>query len=167
MALSYPNIHIYSALTYTLSILQKLLNMAEQDKHIVSAKVKKFVKFVREDVVKRYVPSILNGPPLIELFVFGRSDLLKVHLNGAPRGAIDTALTNPRLYLDVGSIFSKIQIELVHYYLYFLIQFQCNCCKIDNTAQLVTSMPESSIAYKLLMESGQYVNLYDWLQVCV
>lgn len=63
--------------------------------------LRKFVAFVRNDVIGRHLLAIQNAPPLMELFVFTKSDFLKAHVNGAPRGAVDTALTNPRSYIDV------------------------------------------------------------------
>lgn len=41
--------------------------------------------------------------------------------------------------------------------------FQCQCCSIENQLQLLPSMPDNSIAYGLLLECGQQVNLYDWM----
>lgn len=41
--------------------------------------------------------------------------------------------------------------------------FQCKCCALENTNQLLPTMPDNSIAYGLLLESGQQVNIYDWM----
>lgn len=41
--------------------------------------------------------------------------------------------------------------------------FQCKCCAIENSHQLLPTMPDNSIAYGLLLESGQQVNIYDWM----
>lgn len=45
------------------------------------------------------------------------------------------------------------------------VRFQCKCCAIENTNshQLLPTMPDNSIAYGLLLESGQQVNIYDWM----
>lgn len=34
---------------------------------------------------------------------------------------------------------------------------------MENASQLLPTMPDNSIAYGLLLESGQQVNIYDWL----
>lgn len=40
---------------------------------------------------------------------------------------------------------------------------QCNCCELSHAGQLLPSMPDLAIVYKLLSECGQQVNIYDWL----
>lgn len=40
---------------------------------------------------------------------------------------------------------------------------QCNCCELSHVGQLLPTMPDLSIVYKLLSECGQQVNIYDWL----
>lgn len=40
---------------------------------------------------------------------------------------------------------------------------QCNCCIVNDPNALRPTMPDISIAYKLLLECGQQVNIYDWL----
>ena len=41
---------------------------------------------------------------------------------------------------------------------------QCQCCKSEN-GQVLSTMPDVCIVYKLHLEGGQLINLYDWLQV--
>ena len=41
---------------------------------------------------------------------------------------------------------------------------QCQCCKGEN-GQVLSTMPDVCIVYKLHLECGQLINLYDWLQV--
>lgn len=41
--------------------------------------------------------------------------------------------------------------------------FQCDCCVLENPNQLIATMPDISIAYKILQESGQQVNIFDWM----
>lgn len=118
-----------------------MLEMAQKTKRETNVVTKKLLDYLKDNVIGKYVLSFCKGPPFIELFVFSKSELLRAHVIAAPRGAIDTALTNPRAYLE------------------------CSCCRIENASQIVSTMPEISIAHKLLMESGQQVNLYDWLQV--
>ncbi|XP_054262243.1 origin recognition complex subunit 3 [Macrosteles quadrilineatus] len=64
----------------------------------------------------------------------------KRHIIGAPRAALHTALNNPHHYL------------------------QCECCKISNNSEILSTMPDICIAYKLHLESGALINMYDWLQ---
>lgn len=44
-----------------------------------------------------------------------------------------------------------------------MCSLQCDCCELGYPGQLLPSMPDLSVAYKLLLESGQQVNIYDWL----
>lgn len=34
---------------------------------------------------------------------------------------------------------------------------------MENPNQLIATMPDTSITYKILQESGQQVNIFDWL----
>uniref|UniRef100_T1HZ16 Origin recognition complex subunit 3 n=1 Tax=Rhodnius prolixus TaxID=13249 RepID=T1HZ16_RHOPR len=45
-----------------------------------------------------------------------------------------------------------------HHYL------QCVCCKMNSEDQILPTMPDICIAYKLHLESGCLINMYDWLQ---
>ncbi|XP_066902905.1 origin recognition complex subunit 3 [Halyomorpha halys] len=56
------------------------------------------------------------------------------------RGPIHTALNNPHQYL------------------------LCDCCKLEDDAEILPTMPDICIAYKLHLEGGPLINLYDWLQ---
>lgn len=77
------------------------MELAAQTKSETHSAVKNLIKYIENDVIGKHLVSFFNAPPLIELFVFTKSELLKAHVNGAPRGAIDTALSNPYSYLDV------------------------------------------------------------------
>lgn len=50
-----------------------------------------------------------------------------------------------------------------NFILFLICILQCQCCAIENQFQLLPSMPDNSIAYGLLLECGQQVNLYDWM----
>ncbi|XP_014663446.1 PREDICTED: origin recognition complex subunit 3-like [Priapulus caudatus] len=80
--------------------------------------------------------------PLHEIFYFDALSAVKRHLVGTPRAAIQTALSTP------------------HYYL------QCSCCEAEKEA-ILGSMPDICVAYKLHLECGKLINLYDWLQAFV
>ena len=44
---------------------------------------------------------------------------------------------------------------------------QCNCCKLPDPSSIVTSLPDVSVVYKLHLECGRLINLYDWLQAFI
>ncbi|KAF7287625.1 hypothetical protein GWI33_005977 [Rhynchophorus ferrugineus] len=81
---------------------------------------------------------------LYEIFFFDNISIQN-KIIGIHRSAIHTALNNP------------------HYYL------QCNCCEISNTHSIKRTMPDVCIAYKLHLECGKMINMYDWLQafICI
>lgn len=95
--------------------------MAQQSRPETSLVVKDFVAYVREKVVDPNLKSYSNGPPLHELFIFDRGDTMASLVNGASRGAIDTALANPQTYIDVRfflsfSLYSNFFcFKLIHY----------------------------------------------------
>ncbi|XP_066259603.1 origin recognition complex subunit 3 [Euwallacea similis] len=80
-------------------------------------------------------PSSLH---LYEIFFFDDISI-KDKIVGTHRSAIHNALNNP------------------HYYL------QCKCCEISNSRTVKATMPDICIAYKLHLEWGKMINLYDWL----
>lgn len=81
--------------------------------------------------------------PLHEVLFFHSSMAIKRLLVGLPRPALTTALANPQHYL------------------------QCKCCRLDDPSGLVTTLPDICVAYKLHLECGRLINLYDWLQAFV
>ena len=44
---------------------------------------------------------------------------------------------------------------------------QCECCRGAEETAILPTMPDICIAYKLHLECGSLVNLYDWLQAFV
>lgn len=96
--------------------------------------------FLRKEFFGRFLVPFKAGPPLLELFLFSDSQTLRKHIVGAPRAAVHQALLNPQHYL------------------------QCECCDLDSVTQLTPSQPDLSIVYKLHLECGKMINLYDWLQ---
>lgn len=75
-----------------------------------------------------------------ELLYFNDASSLKIHLMAAPRSTAHRALVNPHQY------------------------FKCRCCKISDSGQVLPSMPDLSILYKLHSEYGRLINLRDWLE---
>ncbi|CAG9769059.1 unnamed protein product [Ceutorhynchus assimilis] len=77
--------------------------------------------------------------PFYEIFFFDDISI-KSKIIGMHRSAIHNALNDPNHYL------------------------QCNCCEISNSQTIKATMPDICIAYKLHLECGKMINLYDWLQ---
>nr|XP_034184069.1 origin recognition complex subunit 3 [Osmia lignaria] len=81
-----------------------------------------------------------NCIPANEIFCFNDGNAAKQHIRGSLRAAIHNALSDPQLYLN------------------------CGCCKLEDDDAIVPTMPDLSIIYKLHLESGTLMNMYDWLQ---
>ncbi|XP_074034723.1 origin recognition complex subunit 3 isoform X2 [Leptinotarsa decemlineata] len=77
-----------------------------------------------------------------EIFFFDDISIQN-HIVGCHRSAIHSALNDPQYYL------------------------QCDCCEIPFPSSIRPSMPDISIVYKLHLECGKMINLYDWLQAFV
>ncbi|KAM4042172.1 origin recognition complex subunit 3 isoform 1-T3 [Anomaloglossus baeobatrachus] len=74
--------------------------------------------------------------PLYEVVYFSAASILRKHLNAVPRIALHTALHNPATYLK----------------------------SLENDGALSSAAPDICIAYKLHLECGRLINLYDWLE---
>ncbi|XP_053688466.1 origin recognition complex subunit 3 [Sabethes cyaneus] len=121
---------------------EKLLNAARQPKmeSAFTKAINSLISYITNDIFRQYLRPLSRGPPLIELFVFNDAASVRRHIVGVPRAALHTALNNP------------------HYYL------QCECCELDGDSNLVSTLPDLSVAYKLHLECGRMINLFDWLQ---
>lgn len=122
---------------------ERLMEMSKQQQNQRSPYqllVVEFIDYLRKDFFGNFLISMQMGPPLIELFIYSDSDTLRKHVVGAPRSAIHQALVNPHYYLD------------------------CDCCQLKESSQLTATQPDLSIVYKLHLECGKLINLYDWLQ---
>jgi origin recognition complex subunit 3 len=103
--------------------------------------LKDFVGYFESTIVRTNLRPLTAAPPLCELFVFTDTTTARQHLLGTPRASIHTALNNPNYYL------------------------QCQCCDTtQNALSLLPTMPALSVAYKLHLECGKMINLFDWLQ---
>ncbi|XP_058458953.1 origin recognition complex subunit 3 isoform X2 [Malaya genurostris] len=40
----------------------------------------------------------------------------------------------------------------------------CDCCELADDCSLISTIPDLSVAYKLHLECGRMINLFDWLQ---
>lgn len=101
-----------------------------------------------------------NSKPFHEIFFFNDIASIRDHIVGSHRAAIHTALNNPHHYLQV------IANNPSHRPLPLFL-FQCNCCILSNDASILPTMPDMCIIYKLHLECGKLINMYDWLQAFV
>ncbi|XP_067003057.2 origin recognition complex subunit 3 [Anabrus simplex] len=122
----------------------KLLELSKHQKPLSSFELtrKDLLDYLSEEAF----PKLLSPPtamPMAEILFFDKVSSIRNHIVGAPRAAIHTALNDPQFYLE------------------------CDCCKLTHEGSLLPSMPDISIAYKLYLECGRFINLYDWLQAFV
>ncbi|KAG1671108.1 Origin recognition complex subunit 3 [Nymphon striatum] len=75
-----------------------------------------------------------------EIFYFNDISSIKKHFIVSPRACLQRALTNPAHYL------------------------KCDCCELKSNGEMLSTLPDICIVYKLMLECGRLVNLYDWLQ---
>lgn len=120
----------------------KLLQMSKQEKPIsdFTKSVNETLEFIKTHIVEEYLKPLSKAPTLHELFVFYDIATVRRNIIGAPRAALHMALNNPQYYL------------------------QCKCCELDVQMSIVPSLPDLSVAYKLHLECGKMINLFDWLQ---
>ncbi|CAG5121531.1 unnamed protein product [Candidula unifasciata] len=97
------------------------------------------------DTLHKHLSLLLVCPlsrPLHEIFYFNNLSAIRDQIRATPRCTIQHALTQPGKYLN------------------------CPCCQCEADA-ILPSMPDICIVYKLHLECGTLVNLYDWLQAFV
>lgn len=97
------------------------------------------------DALHEHFQVLLACPmsrPLHEIFYFNDLASIKDQIKASPRCSIQRALIEPGKYLN------------------------CPCCMCD-TDSIMPSMPDICIVYKLHLECGTLINLYDWLQAFV
>ncbi|XP_037081618.1 origin recognition complex subunit 3-like [Pollicipes pollicipes] len=80
------------------------------------------------------------GWPLHEAVMFDTVSAVRRQLVGVPRTSVQTALADPAKYL------------------------QCSCCKLSDPGSVLASMPDLCVVYKLHLECGRLINLFDWMQ---
>ncbi|XP_030850745.1 origin recognition complex subunit 3 isoform X3 [Strongylocentrotus purpuratus] len=88
---------------------------------------------------REYLPCPKNLP-LHEVFYYNNVSEIRQRLNAPPRAAIQTALSNPNYYLQ-----------------------NPDCETLEEG--ITSSLPDVCIVYKLHLECGRLINIYDWLQV--
>lgn len=121
---------------------EKLLQMSKQQRPIsdFSKSVQDTLDYIEKHIVAEHLGPLQKAPPLHELFVFSDISTVRRNIIGAPRAALHMALNNPHFYL------------------------QCKCCGLREHSQLLATLPDISVMYKLHLECGRMINLYDWLQ---
>ncbi|KAG7465667.1 hypothetical protein MATL_G00155890 [Megalops atlanticus] len=122
--------------------LQKtLLEMKESRR----SKKKSPFELLRNETVE-YIDSLVKmhlatpeSQPLYEVYYYTSSGTLRRHLNATPRTSIQTALSHPYCYLQ-------------------------NEALKNEAGAISSSAPDLCIVYKLHLECGRLINLYDWLE---
>jgi len=128
---------------------EQLLQRSKEDKHRhqqntpttqFARTVQKTLHLIETLFVQDHLRPLQDAPPIHELFVFSDIATVRRNIIGAPRAALHTALNNPHFYM------------------------QCKCCELQDQSQLVGTLPDLSVVYKLHLECGRMINLFDWLQ---
>lgn len=123
---------------------EQLLQRGKQDKQQSISEyaraINKILAHIETNLVLTHLRPLQNAPPLHELYVFSDISTVRRNIIGAPRAALHTALNNPHFYM------------------------QCKCCELQEQSQLVSTMPDLSVVYKLHLECGRMINIFDWLQ---
>uniref|UniRef100_A0A4W5LU88 Origin recognition complex subunit 3 n=1 Tax=Hucho hucho TaxID=62062 RepID=A0A4W5LU88_9TELE len=115
-----------------------------------SRRTKKMSHFeILRDQALEFIDSLVRShlappesQPLYEVCYYSSSAVLRRHLNATPRTSIQTALSNPYHYLKNENLRAE-----------------------DGTVS--NAAPDICIVYKLHLECGRLINLYDWLEVNV
>ncbi|KAG2192004.1 hypothetical protein INT46_001008 [Mucor plumbeus] len=76
--------------------------------------------------------------PLYELIYYTNIKLHEKSFASQPRASVQTALTQPQHYMN------------------------CSCCHIEKSDQILLTEHDTCILYKLYLECGRMINLYDW-----
>uniref|UniRef100_A0A4W5LY12 Origin recognition complex subunit 3 n=1 Tax=Hucho hucho TaxID=62062 RepID=A0A4W5LY12_9TELE len=133
------------------SALQKCAEILKHGKTLLemkkSRRTKKMSHFeILRDQALEFIDSLVRShlappesQPLYEVCYYSSSAVLRRHLNATPRTSIQTALSNPYHYLKNENLRAE-----------------------DGTVS--NAAPDICIVYKLHLECGRLINLYDWLE---
>nr|CAD7589189.1 unnamed protein product [Timema genevievae] len=124
-----------------LQFKEKLLEMTHTEQPLSA--FENLRKNVLQYLMEEVFPKFLGPPsklPLHEVMFFDEPSSVKRHVAPSLRSAIHMALNDP------------------HYYL------QCECCELSDSSTILPSLPDICVVYKLHLECGRLINLYDWLQ---
>ncbi|XP_013986718.2 origin recognition complex subunit 3 [Salmo salar] len=131
--------------------LQKKTDLFQLQKTLLemkkSRRTKKMSQFeILRDQALEFIDSLVRShlappesQPLYEVCYYSSSAVLRRHLNATPRTSIQTALSNPYHYLKNENLLAE-----------------------DGTVS--NAAPDICIVYKLHLECGRLINLYDWLE---
>lgn len=128
-----------------LPLRAKLHELKEKLQSISSNRKKSPYEKLRDELLTRldtYFRQLLVCPmsfPFSAVLYFNDLSAIRDQIKAVPRCSIQRALTQPGKYM------------------------MCPCCQCDEESILPT-MPDICIVYKLHLECGTLVNLYDWLQ---
>ncbi|KAL4623974.1 origin recognition complex subunit 3 [Arapaima gigas] len=94
-----------------------------------------------DSLVKTHL-CLPESQPLYEVWYYSSSGTVRRHLNATPRTSIQTALSNPYCYLQ-------------------------NEALKNESGVISSTAPDICIIYKLHLECGRLINLYDWLEAYI
>lgn len=94
-----------------------------------------------DSVFRKYLISC-QTLPLHEVFYYNKATDLRQHIDGCPRATIHRGLSRPYYYLENENL--SVDTEIVS-----------------------AKLPDICIVYKLHLECGRLINLYDWLQAFI
>lgn len=130
---------------------------------------------------RSYLPPP-ESQPLYEVCYYSSYSTVRRHLNATPRTSIQSALSSPYYYLQVrlpvvvkcDTVIlqkkpwsdSKISVfESTEHFIPLHSSFFQNESLKTEDGTVSNSAPDICIAYKLHLECGRLINLYDWLEV--
>ncbi|CAL1532782.1 unnamed protein product, partial [Lymnaea stagnalis] len=131
-----------------LPLRAKLHELKEKLQSMSSSRKKSPYEKLREEILNcldNYFRQLLICPmsfPFSDVLYFNDLSAIRDQIKAVPRCSIQCALTQPGKYM------------------------MCPCCQCDKESILQT-MPDICIVYKLHLECGTLVNLYDWLQAFI
>lgn len=114
---------------------------------------------------RSYLPPP-ESQPLYEVCYYSSYSAVRRHLNATPRTSIQSALSSPYCYLKVRPrvVIKCDSVQKRNSEQYQTFFFQNENLKTDD-GTVSSSAPDICIAYKLHLECGRLINLYDWLEV--
>ncbi|KAF5286341.1 hypothetical protein FQR65_LT12635 [Abscondita terminalis] len=111
----------------------------------LSSKPKNKYEIARDNLIK-YMETLFRkylkepkSTSLYKIFFFDNLSIEQLVL-GSHSSAIHAALNDPHCY------------------------FECDCCKLTSDTNILSTHPDIGILYKLHLEYGKLINLFDWLQ---
>lgn len=109
-----------------------------------------------------------ESQPLYEVCYYSSYSTVRRHLNATPRTSIQSALSSPYYYLQVRPLvvlrFDSVQKKKRNQEQFQTFFYQNENLKTED-GTVSNSAPDICIAYKLHLECGRLINLYDWLEV--